>query len=96
MVSCPCASPPLTPARLETNRRNAKKSIGPHLERGKHVARTCSSEPALNEVKRPMLFLVARTCSLGPRLFRAGAEEPQTLKNRCALRVFLRTKPLNI
>jgi hypothetical protein len=66
---------PLSPARLEANRYNAKKSTGPRRERGK---------------------LVARTCSSGPRLFCAGAEEPQTLKHRSALRGLLRAKPLNI
>jgi hypothetical protein len=77
---------PLPLAPLEANHPNARKSFGPRPQRGKRVARACSFEPAL----------IPHSREKGPRLFRVVTEEPQTLKNRSALRVFLRTKPLTV
>jgi hypothetical protein len=61
----------------------------PH-HRGHPRNRLCCEFAKANQAPGcPDKAVVARTCSLGPRLFRAGAEEPQTLKAKSALRVSL-------
>jgi hypothetical protein len=62
-----CKSPTMTPARLEANRRNARKSTGPRTAHGKSQSRLNSLQEGNRSALRRdavLAFLEAPPCSV--------------------------------
>ncbi len=57
-------SPTMTPARIEANRRNARKSTGPRTERGKAQSRMNRLKLGTRSAFRRRLLLYAPPCSV--------------------------------